>query len=86
MTSDIGQLWCPVEVSDATPEPSPEPQKDLGTFQYKVGIISDLHICKSNNNDSNNWWDEEDFKSAMGIFVDDPEVKFIASCGDVSES
>lgn len=86
MEGNLGQLWCPVVISDDTPQPSPEPQKDLGTFQYKVGIISDLHICKSNNNDSNNWWDEEDFKSAMGIFVDDPEVKFIASCGDVSES
>lgn len=62
------------------------PVEDLGTYKYKVGLISDLHICKANNGESDNWWDEDDFKRAMGLFVDDKEVKFIASCGDVAES
>lgn len=53
---------------------------------YKVGLVSDLHICKANNNDANNWWDEDDFKAAMNIFVNDKDVKFIASCGDIAES
>ena len=59
---------------------------DLGAFKYKVGLISDLHICKANNTEGSNWWDEDDFKRAMGLFVDDKEVKFIASCGDIAES
>lgn len=63
-----------------------EEPTDLGKYKYKVGLISDLHICKANNSDSNNWWDEDDFKRAMGLFVNDTEVKFIASCGDVAES
>lgn len=71
-----------------TPEPTPDTGStvDLGTYKYKVGLISDLHICKANNGESDNWWDEDDFKRAMGLFVDDKEVKFIASCGDVAES
>ena len=59
---------------------------DLGAYKYKVGLISDLHICKANNTEGSNWWDEDDFKRAMGLFVDDKEVKFIASCGDISEA
>ena len=59
---------------------------DLGNYKYKVGLISDLHICKANGGESGDWWDEDDFKRAMGLFVDDTEVKFIASCGDVAES
>lgn len=82
MTNDIGQLWCPVEVSEVTPEP----QKNLGAFKYKVEVLSDLHICKANNNDKDNWWDEEDFKSAMGIAVNDADIKCIFSGGDIAES
>ena len=82
MTNDIGQLWCPVEVSEVTPEP----QKNLGAFKYKVEILSDLHICKANNSDKDNWWDEEDFKSAMGIAVNDTDIKCIFSGGDIAES
>lgn len=72
------------------PEPDPEPTKDLGDFQYKVGLISDLHICEDNDNKTaetnDNWWDEDDFKAAMNIFSADKDVKFIASCGDIAES
>ena len=59
---------------------------DLGAYKYKVGLISDLHICRSNDAESGNWWDEDDFKRAMSLFVDDTEVKFVAACGDVAES
>ena len=76
--------------STPTPEPTPTPDTgsttDLGAYKYKVGLISDLHICKSNGGQSGDWWDEDDFKRAMSLFVNDKEVKFIASCGDVAES
>ena len=79
--------WCVTVIqkanSDIKPEPEPEPTPaDLGKYKYKVGLLSDTHICKA----SDEWWDEADFKRSMGLFVDDPEVKFIASCGDVAES
>ena len=64
-----------------TPTPQPEPQ-DLGIYQYSVGLLSDLHISK----DSNEWWDEDDFKRCMKLFVDDPNVKCVMGCGDVAES
>lgn len=88
MTSDIGQLWCPVEIVDK-PKPAPKPE-DLGNFQYKVNISSDLHLCKSNDNNSpdtnDNWWDEDDFKAIMEIAKADTDIKFNASCGDIAES
>ena len=43
-------------------------------------------MCKANNYESTNWWDEDDFKRAMNICVNDKNIKFIASCGDISES
>lgn len=88
----VSKEWCVTVIQKANPngKPTPTPDTgstvDLGDYKYKVGLISDLHICKANNNDSSNWWDEDDFKRAMGLFVDDTEVKFIASCGDVAES
>ena len=71
--------WYHVTVVD-------EVKPDLGDYQYSVGLVSDLHICKSNDSDQDNWWDEDDFKRAMELFVKDTNVKFIASCGDVAES
>lgn len=66
-----------------TPEPQPEPKpQDLGKYQYSVGLLSDLHISK----DSNEWWDEDDFKRCMKLFVDDTNIKCIMGCGDVAES
>lgn len=66
-----------------TPEPQPEPKpQDLGKYQYSVGLLSDLHISK----DSNEWWDEDDFKRCMDLFVKDTNVKCIMGCGDVAES
>ena len=66
-----------------TPEPQPEPKpQDLGKYQYSVGLLSDLHISK----DSNEWWDEDDFKRCMDLFVKDQNVKCIMGCGDVAES
>ena len=70
----------------AEPTPDTGTTVDLGEYKYKVGLISDLHICRSNDSESGNWWDEDDFKRAMDLFVNDTEVKFIASCGDVAES
>lgn len=81
-----GQVWCPVKVikdDEPQPEPTPEPQpQDLGKHLYSVGLLSDLHICKN----SNQWWDEDDFKRCMKLFVDDTNIKCIMGCGDVSES
>ena len=88
----VSKEWCVTVIQEANPngKPMPTPDtgdtQDLGKYKYKVGLISDLHICKANNSDTNNWWDEDDFKRAMGLFVNDTEVKFIASCGDVAES
>lgn len=88
----VSKEWCVTVIQEANPNTNSIPvsddekPKDLGKYKYKVGLISDLHICKANNSDPNNWWDEDDFKRAMGLFVDDKEVKFIASCGDVAES
>ena len=64
-----------------TPTPEPKPQ-DLGKYQYSVGLLSDLHISK----DSNEWWDEDDFKRCMDLFVKDKNVKCVMGCGDVAES
>lgn len=62
----------------------------MGNHRFDVGILSDLHICASNDNNSpetnDNWWDEDDFKTAMDIFVADKDIKFVASCGDIAES
>ncbi len=83
--------WYHVTVVKDVPDPEadPEPTKDLGDFQYKVGLISDLHICEDNDNKTaetnDNWWDEDDFKEAMDIFKADNDVKFVASCGDSLE-
>ena len=67
-----------------------DPSK-LGKYQYSVGLVSDLHICKANDKSSPNdadddWWDEEDFKASMSVFVNDKNVKFVSSCGDIAES
>ena len=59
-----------------------EPTGTLGNYLYSVGLISDLHICKSHDN----WWDENDFKTAMDIFKADTNIKCIMSCGDISEA
>lgn len=60
--------------------------QDLGKYEYSVGLLPDTHMCKANNNESNNWWDEDDFKRSMQFMVDDPNVKFLSSCGDIAES
>lgn len=72
--------WYHVRVTD-DPQPQPQP-KDLGKYLYSIGLLSDLHICKN----SNQWWDEDDFKRCMKLFVDDTNIKCIMGCGDVSES
>ena len=83
ITKDTIKEWYNKYCKD---DPTPEPTYDLGAYKYKVGLTSDSHICKANNNDSDNWSDEEDFKRAMELFVADPEVKFVTSCGDIAES
>lgn len=76
-----------------TPEPTPSPDQDekkLGAYKYSIGIISDLHICEENDkktsSDSDDWWDEDDFKAAMDIFVADKNIKCVMACGDLAES
>lgn len=79
---DTGQIWCHVTIiKDDTPEPEPQPV-NLGKYLYSVGLLSDLHISKSKND----WWDEDDFKRCMKLFVDDTNIKCIMGCGDVAES
>lgn len=75
MTNNIGQIWCAVTVIK-------DEQTDLGKYIYSVGLLSDLHISK----DSNEWWDEDDFKRCMNLFVEDTNIKCIMSCGDLIES
>ena len=89
----VAKEWCVTVIqeanSDVKPEPTPTPEpdkKDLGDYKYSVGIISDLHICKANDTEESNWWDEDDFKRAMSLFIENKDIKFIASCGDLAES
>lgn len=80
--------WYHVKViggggDEPEPTPKPEPEKaDLGKYQYSVGLLSDLHISKS----SNDWWDEDDFRRCMDMFVKDQNVKCVMGCGDIAES
>ena len=72
--------WYHVTIID-DPQPQPQP-KDLGKYLYSVGLLSDLHISKA----SDEWWDEQDFKRCMELFVKDQNVKCIMGCGDIAES
>lgn len=76
---NVGQLWCPVTVIDEEPEPQPA---DLGEYLYSVGLLSDFHISK----DSNEWWDEDDFRRCLYLYAADKNVKCIMGCGDLLES
>ena len=74
------------------PEIPTEPEQDgnIGSYLYSVGILSDLHICVDNDDNTldtdDNWWDEGDFTRAMDLFKSDNNIKFIASCGDTIDS
>ena len=80
MTNDIAQLWCPVTI--IKDDEKEDEDIDLGNYKYSVGLISDLHISKDNDD----WWDEADFKRCMDLFVKDQNIKCVMSCGDISES
>ena len=83
MTNNVGQIWCPVTVEGAEPQPSPEPkQAELGKYLYSVGLLSDFHLSK----DSDEWGDEADFRRCMGLFADDQDVRCVMGCGDLIES
>lgn len=85
MTNNIGQLWCPVTVikDETQPEQSPESSPvDLGKYLYSVGLLGDSHVSK----DSDYWWDEDDFRRCMELYVADKNVKCIMDCGDLLES
>ena len=83
MTNNIGQIWCPVTVVKDDTQPSPEPVTfDLGKYLYSVGLLSDYHISK----DSNEWWDEEDFRRCMNLYAEDQNIKCVMGCGDLIES
>ena len=72
--------WYHITITDS-PQPQPKPQ-DLGKYQYSVGLSSDSHISRA----SNDWWDEDDFRRCMDMFVKDQNVKCIMGGGDVAES
>ena len=79
-----------VKDDEPTPEPEPTPV-NLGKYLYSVGLLSDEHICKCNDNvtpndTSDEWGDEADFQRAMKLFVEDKNVKCVMNCGDVAQS
>lgn len=78
---NVGQIWCPVTVIKDEPTPEPQPV-DLGKYLYSVGLLSDFHVSK----DSDKWWDEDDFRRCMNLFVADTNVKCVMGCGDLLES
>jgi hypothetical protein len=83
MAEKIIKLKPGESVTIVCEEQEPEPQpKDIGKYLYSVGLLSDLHISKA----SDEWWDEDDFKRCMDLFVKDQNVKCVMGCGDVSES
>lgn len=75
--------WYQRYAGGVTPEPIPG---DLGNYLYSVGLLSDLHICKTNGGSSGDWWDEDDFKRAMDLMAADTNIKCIMGCGDIAES
>ena len=86
--------WYHVTVVGDEPKPEPEPTPvtvDLGEYQYSVELLSDTHMCKSNDSvtpkdTSDDWGDEADFTRCMDLAVADPNVKCVMGCGDVAES
>ena len=87
----VAKKWCVTVIQNpgkAQEQPKEEIKEkiNLGKYLYSVALITDLHMCEANNYESTNWWDEDDFKRAMNICVNDKNIKFIASCGDISES
>lgn len=86
--------WYHVTVVGDEPKPEPEPTPvtvELGEYQYSVELLSDTHICKSNDSvtpkdTSDDWGDEKDFTRCMDLAVADPNVKCVMGCGDVAES
>ena len=90
------KLWIVTVIQAANPNikedtPEPEDPSKLGKYKYSVGLLSDIHKCKANDNatpndTSDDWGDEEDFKDCMEVFVNDQDIKFISSCGDIAES
>jgi hypothetical protein len=83
MAEKIIKLKPGESVTIVCEEQEPEPQpKDIGKYLYSVGLLSDLHISKA----SDEWWDEDDFKRCMDLFVKDQNVKCVMGCGDVAES
>ena len=94
MTNDIGQLWCPVTVIGDDPQPEPEPEPDpspddLGAHQFDIGLLSDNHIYKDNDDKTpetdDDWYDEDDLRAAMNIFAADANILAVMSCGDTLE-
>lgn len=80
-------------IDDAGKDPKQENEETivLGKYLYSVGLLSDLHTCKSNDNvtpndTSDDWADEEDLKASMNVFIKDKNIKFISSCGDIAEA
>lgn len=70
----------PIPTPGPSPEPTPTP--DLGQYQYSIGLLSDLHISE----DSDDWWDEDDFRRCMDLFVNDQNIKCVMGSGDIAES
>ena len=87
----VKQKANPTINNEEPKEQEKEETGNLGKYLYSVGLLSDLHMCKANDNatpndTSDDWGDEEDFKACMKVFVNDKNIKFISSCGDIAES
>ena len=69
----------PIEEQEDTPAISDPTKFDLGNMLYKVGLISDIHLCTDVENDSQCY---NDLSNALEFFSKQ-NVEFIACAGDV---
>lgn len=58
---------------------------DLGTYQYSVGLLSDLHLNTDDDDVSTDAGDENDLANALSVFKQQG-VAFICTAGDVMET
>ena len=60
-------------------------ESDLGTYQYSVGLLSDLHLNTDDDDASTDAGDENDLANALSV-LKQQGVAFICAAGDVMET